>query len=406
MSLQGGLDCDAALRLAGHVFDCAMDPSHWPLTLQAFLGAFRCQGAALVQVSKHEPRTVLRETYAGAPPSPRQLAHYRALDPSDPRVIWAAGRFGVARASNLEPPNAAGPAAVEYVLVLPELVDDQMVVTLWLSRSTEPFNAADVYALQSMHPHLMRALRTQHRLGAAEGLGRDLRDALQRLPVGVIIVEPSGKVRFLSEAAERVVALADGLGVVDGALAARAVETNERLQALLQRALDAARAEYTQPEDTLVVPRPSGARPYEVLVTPLRADRLALWPEEPSAMVIIHDPAAVGTLPWELVQRLYGLSPAEAKLSVALAGGAAIKDYAESAAISVETARSQLKAAMAKTRTHRQAELIRRILTGPAAYTSSGPAAVSERPEARAEYRPTNGNVHPLAEWQSPPQGN
>jgi DNA-binding CsgD family transcriptional regulator/PAS domain-containing protein len=375
-------DCDLALTLAGHLYDCSMDPAHWPVALAAFVDAFECTGGALVQASRQDPPVVLRETWVGQRPSEAQLARYRALEAHDPRVSWASERFGEARASNLELPDhvlrasalyqeVLRPAGIEYTLALPELVDEHVVATLSLTRDAgkPPFTLEEVSALQSMRSHLLRALRTQHRLGAAEGLGRDLRDALQRLPVGVLIVAPTGRVRFVSEAAERIVACQDGLALQDGALVARATEADERLQRLLQSTLAAARAEQTQLEDTLVIPRPSGARAYEVLVTPLRADRLAVWPEEPSAMVIIHDPAAAGTLPWELVQRLYGLSPAEAKLSVALAGGWAIKDYAERSAISVETARSQLKAAMAKTRTHRQAELIRRILTGPAAYT-------------------------------------
>ena len=406
-------DSDVALSLAAHLYDCSVEPDHWPRALQGLVSAFECSGGALLQATLQEPPMVLRETYVGVRPTPELLARYRARHAEDPRTTFTSGRAGRAWATNLELSDQAmrasalymevlQPAGIEHALVLCERLDDHVTATLSLTRDAgaPPFTHAEVRALQSLHPHLLRALRTQHRLGESEGLGRDLRDALQRLPVGVIIVDPSSRVRFVSEAAERIVAARDGLSLIEGVLVAAAPDRDAQLQRILQLALRAARAGDPQTEDTVVLPRPSGARPYEVVVTSLRADRLAIWPEEPSAMVLLHDPAATGTLPWELVQRLYGLSPAEAKLSVALAGGWAIKDYAEHTSISVETARSQLKAAMAKTRTHRQAELIRRLLTGPAAYTLMGAADAPEpRPARPGGFEARVTERRPQPEW-------
>jgi DNA-binding CsgD family transcriptional regulator len=51
--------------------------------------------------------------------------------------------------------------------------------------------------------------------------------------------------------------------------------------------------------------------------------------------------------------------PAEARLAAALAGGASLKDFAEEAAISMNTAGWTLKQVFAKTDTSRQAELVR-----------------------------------------------
>ena len=121
-------------------------------------------------------------------------------------------------------------------------------------------------------------------------------------------------------------------------------------------------------ENTLLVKRNSKRKDFELLVAPLPADRLGVFPKTPAALVLISDPEVTNALSWKLVQQLYGLSPAESKLSVALARGWPLKEYAKANRISVETARSQLKSVMSKTSTHRQAELIRLLLTGPAAY--------------------------------------
>ena len=64
--------------------------------------------------------------------------------------------------------------------------------------------------------------------------------------------------------------------------------------------------------------------------------------------------------------RLYNLTPAEARLTLALLEGKGLEWAAEQISLSVNTARTHLKRIFEKTRTHRQAELVRLILRGPA----------------------------------------
>jgi DNA-binding CsgD family transcriptional regulator len=57
-----------------------------------------------------------------------------------------------------------------------------------------------------------------------------------------------------------------------------------------------------------------------------------------------------------------GFTPAEARLAQALANGMNLKEYSESASISITTARNQLASLFAKTGTHRQAALVAWLL--------------------------------------------
>jgi DNA-binding CsgD family transcriptional regulator len=59
-----------------------------------------------------------------------------------------------------------------------------------------------------------------------------------------------------------------------------------------------------------------------------------------------------------LLAKLFGLTPAEAKLASLMAEGISVEKAAEALEISRETARNQLKAVFAKTATHRQSELV------------------------------------------------
>ena len=63
------------------------------------------------------------------------------------------------------------------------------------------------------------------------------------------------------------------------------------------------------------------------------------------------------------IESVRGLTPAEAGLAQALAAGQSLHEYADAAHVTCETARWRLKQVLAKTDTHRQAELVRLLLT-------------------------------------------
>ncbi len=60
----------------------------------------------------------------------------------------------------------------------------------------------------------------------------------------------------------------------------------------------------------------------------------------------------------EMLQGLFDLTPAEARLAIGLAGGNRIGELARLFKVSQETVRSQIKQVFAKTRTRSQAELV------------------------------------------------
>ena len=58
------------------------------------------------------------------------------------------------------------------------------------------------------------------------------------------------------------------------------------------------------------------------------------------------------------LERIYRLTPAEARLAVLLGGGATLIEAGQSLRISIATVRTQLRSIFDKTHTHRQAELV------------------------------------------------
>jgi DNA-binding CsgD family transcriptional regulator len=74
--------------------------------------------------------------------------------------------------------------------------------------------------------------------------------------------------------------------------------------------------------------------------------------------VFIGNPDRAAGFPDNIPQRAYGLTPAEARLALALFEGRSLGEFAEGNRVSRETVRSQMKSIFLKTGTRRQAELV------------------------------------------------
>jgi len=108
-----------------------------------------------------------------------------------------------------------------------------------------------------------------------------------------------------------------------------------------------------------------------VLVAPVPASDSPLSllsPRRICAAVLISEPGAPDPLDAAVLRLLYHLTPAEARLAVAVAEGRELTEIAEAFGIARNTARAQLRTIYDKTGVRRQADLVRLLLSGPAAF--------------------------------------
>ncbi len=103
-----------------------------------------------------------------------------------------------------------------------------------------------------------------------------------------------------------------------------------------------------------------------VLVLPVPARKC---PTSPSwlvakrlAIVVIKDLERIHEVRDESLTKLFGLTPAEARLATKFCDGHSIKGCSESLGVSIETARWTMKRVMEKTSTHSQVELARLLI--------------------------------------------
>jgi len=96
------------------------------------------------------------------------------------------------------------------------------------------------------------------------------------------------------------------------------------------------------------------------MVVPLSASsRMNVQWRRPAALLFCTDLRNRQSPPLQWLTQMYGFTPAEAKLALAVLAGQSPEEYALQARVSVATVRSQYRALYDKTGTKRQADLAR-----------------------------------------------
>jgi DNA-binding CsgD family transcriptional regulator len=210
--------------------------------------------------------------------------------------------------------------------------------------------------LEALAPHFVRATALRNRVAWLSQRAAAFESGIERLPMGVVLVGASGEVLHANARAHKLLEAGEDLRIDGDRLACSDRGARDRLGA----ALAAAHAPHGATATPVLVPRRSRKDPLQLFVSPSRdrIDPLA----DPAALVWIQDPEDPCVPRPEALEQLFGLSPAEARMAAALASGDTLAVYADRAGLTLETARWRLKQIQAKTGTHSQAEVVRRVL--------------------------------------------
>jgi DNA-binding CsgD family transcriptional regulator len=230
-------------------------------------------------------------------------------------------------------------------------------------KGAEPFDTPERVKLMSgLVVHFQQALRTQRNLAALAHTSADLAGALEAVRQGIIIVGSGRWVINLNTAAERILRAEDGLQMRSARIAATSISAEHKLQRALHAALtdDSSTIRSSR---SFICERPSRKRPYVVHVLPLQHNATNETSSDAKALVLIIDPDQEPEPAAALLRRLYGLTTTEADVAVRIARGADLKEICDGLSVSVTTVRKHLQHVFAKTGTHRQAELVRLLLT-------------------------------------------
>lgn len=238
-----------------------------------------------------------------------------------------------------------------------------------LPRKADSPSKSEISLLKPLMPHLKRAVQLHIRMASLDTKERRLAESIDNLSLGVVLLDARGNIETMNRAAEQIIAAGNGLGVSQKRLCAAHSEEDRRLTRVVGAAT-ASNGSNKIAGGAMLVHGPNRMRPLSLIITPLSSARRS-W-EGLGAVVFISDPEA-STSPSleETLRELYQLTPGEARMAAALVQGMSVKEYAETAAITENTARWLLKQVFAKTDARTQTDLVRLIVRGPAALRSN-----------------------------------
>jgi len=193
-------------------------------------------------------------------------------------------------------------------------------------------------------------------------------DALDHLAIGVILTDALGCVLFANRSADEILKSGSGIRIAAGVLEALVPRETAALRQLIELAARGeAGAQNGAPSGVMSVSRPRKAHPLSIIVAPLRRRPNGPGPPQPAAILFVSDPEGKTDTSTDILMRFYGLTKSEAALALVLLEGHGLESAAMQLSMRMNTARTHLKQVFRKTRTSRQAELVRLILRSQAA---------------------------------------
>jgi hypothetical protein len=175
--------------------------------------------------------------------------------------------------------------------------------------------------LELLTPHLQRAVQLHERLRFSPQYAAPALTALDCLSRGVMFIGRDRREHYSNPTALQILARADGL-FLDRIGSLRASRASD--QVAIDRLIDGAIAGLWRAENresspasggAIVVERPSGARPYCVVVAPAPSPPFGFTTSHVAAIVLISDPDADTSARHDLLRQLYQLSEKEARLA-------------------------------------------------------------------------------------------
>jgi DNA-binding CsgD family transcriptional regulator len=244
--------------------------------------------------------------------------------------------------------------------------DKVVLISIQGSRHHGPFDESDGDRVKPLIPHLRRALEIKDRLELAKVRCDNLARGFDSLSFGALILDIHGRILEASAAATELMCADCGIRRnPDGTLWLREPAGSGLNHWILKGTPPAHNS-----DGLLHVPRPL-ARPLSVMVTRL-PEMSTSWfsGDTPRWMLLLFDPDRRLSASTELIAHDFGITAREAEIAALLATGYDIQTVARRLAISIHTTRTHMKSIFSKTGIHSQADLVRRIATGPAGIRS------------------------------------
>ena len=251
-----------------------------------------------------------------------------------------------------------------------ERADDgrHSIIGFHRNSGSEQFSRSERRVIQWLAPHVKQAMHLQRVLGHHRNRADSAERALDAMAVACLLLDRQGRMVHANETGERLMRLGCGLGFQGGRVVSDDSRVMTMIAELTAQAEDVPAGRRCLASRSVLVPHSdSGAANLLVVGMPIAQAVSTMGEEWPTARVALYvgDLDDTGVLRPEVLCAIYDLTPAEARLAVAVGRGRELSRLSADWNVSNETLRSQLKAVFAKTGVNRQVELVRLLAGAP-----------------------------------------
>ena len=219
------------------------------------------------------------------------------------------------------------------------------------------FDDEDEGLLQRLYPVLRRVAELRRHIGRVTIQRDEARGALDRLALGIVILDEDMRITYANEGADGILAEPDGtVGLRQGRLVARDPADQRKLRQLVEGAQHCARDPLANHQASMILHGHDGSHALSACVMPA-----APSPTQPHSinqvMVALRRLETTADIA-ACARQLFDLTDAEAKFASALASGSSLAEAALAQGVRISTARTHLARIFQKTETRQQSQLV------------------------------------------------
>ena len=222
------------------------------------------------------------------------------------------------------------------------------------------WTASRVDMVARVLPHLRQYVRVRSALVDAGALGASAIELLSNTRMGVIQLDPRGRIVETNDGARDLLRRNDGLSDEGKALRATWPDDDARLQKLLAGALPLLVGQGVS--GSMLVKREPSLPQLALHATPVSSVDASHRSRSVAGLVLVVDPVSRARIEPDLVRAILGLTPAETEIAAMLAQGRTLRQIATATDRRYSTVRTHLKHIFAKLGGSRQFEVAQAVL--------------------------------------------
>jgi DNA-binding CsgD family transcriptional regulator len=347
-------------NLIDTIYEAAFLPELWPVALERIAGLSNSIGASITVFADGKPtrataldsqREQLEEFLASVTlQSSTSCLRMRSVQPTsfvDINCLLTAEEIEADAVAAHYRPRGVG-AQLGTAIPMPT---GELVIVFQQRRVADgAYNRREIELLDGLRPHLARAGLMAARLGLERAQGAVV--AMEAMGLPAAVLSSTGRVKATNALFEQMSSVF--LPVAFGGVAICEPEANRLVQQVVVMAQSG-----EQPSVRSIPLLPRDDRPPMIIhILPLRRAAHDIFSGGDLLLAATTFNASSFVPSPNVLTGLFDLTPAEAKLAIALAGGGSLKQVAASNGIKISTARYYLEQVFQKTGTHQQSELV------------------------------------------------